>query len=204
MKNTLKLLLVLMLLADAPAAMAQYGFGTNTPASCAEVDITSTTLGFLPPRMSTTDISKISTPPDGLLVYDTSQGCLVYFTNKVAYPVYELPSSLPPAVASTGASSTIDSGINTSTAVTSYAYTPGSAPTSTEGTSAWKGSLDDGIVLSTTKPCPLLVKNQPVNFSTTPVDTSGKIEVILTGHEKTILAVSSTNNLHTTFDEVLL
>jgi hypothetical protein len=47
------------------------GIGTTGPAASALLDITSTTLGFLPPRMTTTQVGNISSPADGLMVYDT-------------------------------------------------------------------------------------------------------------------------------------
>ena len=47
------------------------GIGTSTPNSSSLFDITSTTKGFLPPRMTTTQKNAISTPASGLMVYDT-------------------------------------------------------------------------------------------------------------------------------------
>lgn len=47
------------------------GFGTITPAVSALVDITSTTKGFLPPRVTTVQRNAISSPTAGLLVFDT-------------------------------------------------------------------------------------------------------------------------------------
>lgn len=48
--------------------------GTTTPVSSAKVVISSTTQGFLPPRMTTTEKNAISTPAAGLIVYDTTLG----------------------------------------------------------------------------------------------------------------------------------
>jgi hypothetical protein len=45
--------------------------GTPTQAS-AVMEITSTTLGFLPPRMTTTQKNAITSPATGLMVYDTT------------------------------------------------------------------------------------------------------------------------------------
>lgn len=47
------------------------GFGTGTPDASALVDITSTTKGFLPPRMTKTQRDAISSPATGLVVYQT-------------------------------------------------------------------------------------------------------------------------------------
>ncbi len=53
---------------------AQTGIGTTTPDASAKLDVSSSNKGFLPPRVtlsSTTDISTISSPATGLLVYNT-------------------------------------------------------------------------------------------------------------------------------------
>lgn len=46
------------------------GVNNITPAATAVVDITSTTKGFLPPRMTTAQRTGISAPAEGLMVYD--------------------------------------------------------------------------------------------------------------------------------------
>ncbi|TDO73205.1 hypothetical protein EV143_106147 [Flavobacterium chryseum] len=51
---------------------AQIGIGTVTPNTSSVLDITSTTQGLLPPRMTTTQRNAIATPADGLMVYDTT------------------------------------------------------------------------------------------------------------------------------------
>ncbi|NBU58520.1 MAG: tail fiber domain-containing protein [Betaproteobacteria bacterium] len=52
------------------------GIGTTTPHASALLDITSTTKGFLPPRMTTVQAAAIASPADGLMVYDTDTGTL--------------------------------------------------------------------------------------------------------------------------------
>ena len=51
-------------------------FGTIAPVASAKVQIDSTTQGFLPPRMTTTQKNAIATPTSGLVVYDTTLGKL--------------------------------------------------------------------------------------------------------------------------------
>jgi hypothetical protein len=51
------------------------GIGTTTPDDAALLDVSSTTKGILPPRMTTTQRDAISSPPAGLLVYNTSLNC---------------------------------------------------------------------------------------------------------------------------------
>ncbi len=54
--------------------------GTRTPAISAELDVSSTTRGFLPPRVTTGQKNVIGSPVAGLLVYDTTLGKLSVFT----------------------------------------------------------------------------------------------------------------------------
>lgn len=53
-------------------ASGRVGLGTNTPSTAAQLDITSTTGGVLFPRMTTTQRDAISTPVDGLVIYNST------------------------------------------------------------------------------------------------------------------------------------
>jgi hypothetical protein len=44
--------------------------GNTAPSAAAKLQIDSITQGFLPPRMSTAERNNISSPPEGLVVYD--------------------------------------------------------------------------------------------------------------------------------------
>jgi len=55
------------------------GIGTASPAVSATLDITSTTQGFLPPRMTTLQRNNIATPATGLCVYTTDNNCLNFY-----------------------------------------------------------------------------------------------------------------------------
>ena len=57
-----------------------FGFGTITPSASAVVDLNSTTKGFLPPRMTTTEKNAITTPATGLVVYDSTLNKLAVYT----------------------------------------------------------------------------------------------------------------------------
>ncbi|MFA7192499.1 MAG: hypothetical protein WC089_04360, partial [Candidatus Paceibacterota bacterium] len=48
------------------------GIGTSTPNANAILDLTSTSKGFLPPRLTTTQKNNISSPPTGLTLYDST------------------------------------------------------------------------------------------------------------------------------------
>jgi hypothetical protein len=48
------------------------GIGTLSPNAAARLDVTSTTSGFLPPRMTEAQRDLIATPPDGLMLYNTT------------------------------------------------------------------------------------------------------------------------------------
>jgi hypothetical protein len=53
--------------------------GTASPSAAALLDVSSTTKGFLPPRMTTTERNAIVTPPAGLVIYNTSTNVLNFY-----------------------------------------------------------------------------------------------------------------------------
>jgi len=55
---------------------AQVGIGTATPAASAKLDVSSTTQGFLPPRMTTVQRDAIVSPATGLVIFNTSTNSL--------------------------------------------------------------------------------------------------------------------------------
>ena len=56
----------ILLLCTAAFAQAQVGIGTNSPSTSSILDVTSTTKGLLPPRMTTAQRNAISSPATGL------------------------------------------------------------------------------------------------------------------------------------------
>mgnify|MGYP000232876090 CR=1 FL=1 len=58
---------------------SQIGIGTSYPDASSILEVSSTTKGFLPPRLSTLDRQNISQPAEGLIVYNTSQNCLQFY-----------------------------------------------------------------------------------------------------------------------------
>ena len=66
-----KTILILTLLCAATSILAQVGIGTTTPDSSSILDLTSTSKGFLPPRMTSTQRDAIASPVAGLMIWCT-------------------------------------------------------------------------------------------------------------------------------------
>ena len=77
MKRANLLFTLILLLASSLASHAQVGIGTSSPN--AALDVTSTTQGFLPPRMTTTQRDAISSPAVGLVIFNTTTNCLNFY-----------------------------------------------------------------------------------------------------------------------------
>ncbi len=60
------------------SSLAQVGIGTTTPAASAQLDVSSTTKGFLPPRMTYIQ-REAFTPVEGLMIYNTDSKKPNYF-----------------------------------------------------------------------------------------------------------------------------
>jgi hypothetical protein len=58
---------------------AQVGFGTTSPDASAALDVSSNSMGMLPPRMTTNQRDAISSPAAGLMIYCTSVNDLQYY-----------------------------------------------------------------------------------------------------------------------------
>lgn len=71
--------LVIVICFSTFPGVSQMGIGTNTPDSSAVLDLVSTSRGFLPPRMNTTQILAIPKPAAGLMAYNTSYNLPVFF-----------------------------------------------------------------------------------------------------------------------------
>ena len=88
MKTVSKLTLGVLFMATV-ASYAQVGMGTVTPHASAALEVESTVGGFLPPRLTTAQRNAISSPAEGLTVYNTEYNCLEvyvgYWRNLCAY-----------------------------------------------------------------------------------------------------------------------
>jgi hypothetical protein len=78
MKKLLFLLPIFVLLQLCLYAQ-NVGIGTATPAVSAQLDVSSTTKGFLPPRMTYAERNAIANPGAGLIIYNTTTNKPNYF-----------------------------------------------------------------------------------------------------------------------------
>jgi len=77
MKPTNILIAISLVLGASLTSYAQVGIGTSSPN--AALDVTSTTNGFLPPRMTTTQRDAIASPAVGLVIFNTTTNCLNFY-----------------------------------------------------------------------------------------------------------------------------
>ena len=81
-----KISLITLILFTA-LSYSQVGINTQNPDLSAALDISSTTQGFLPPRLTYDEMKAISNPAQGLIVYCTDcigpQGTIIIFNGEV-------------------------------------------------------------------------------------------------------------------------
>lgn len=70
------LALLLLLFLTTPPLLAQNIIGGSTGDPSAVLDLRSSNKGLLLPRMTSEDRSAIANPAEGLLIYNTSLGCV--------------------------------------------------------------------------------------------------------------------------------
>jgi hypothetical protein len=78
-----KKLVVLFIVLLSFSVNAQIGIGTVTPNASSVLDVTSTTQGMLTPRMTTAQRTAITSPTNGLIVYDTDLNAFEYYDSGV-------------------------------------------------------------------------------------------------------------------------
>ena len=75
LSNIKNSLFIIILVLFSVSLNAQTGIGTTTPNASAKLEVYATNKGFLPPRVSltgSTDVSTIASPATGLLIYNTA------------------------------------------------------------------------------------------------------------------------------------
>ncbi len=78
---------ILLLLLTGSTLLAQVGINTDNsaPDNSAMLDVKSTSRGLLPPRMTTTQMYGISSPPEGLTIYNTTLNTICWFNGTSWY-----------------------------------------------------------------------------------------------------------------------
>ena len=109
------------------------GVGTTSPDASALTDLTSTTQGFLPPRMTTVQRNAIANPVNGLMIFNSTTGCPNYYFSSVWYewcgtPSYTAALTTLNCVGAT-TTGTLTNGTAASGVSTAIGYTGGNAGT---------------------------------------------------------------------------
>jgi hypothetical protein len=90
MKNKI---LFLILFFSSLAAFGQTGIGTTTPDASAQLEVSSTSKGFLPPRMTKEQRDAILSPAEGLLLYQIDNETGFYYFDGNAWMLLKIPVS---------------------------------------------------------------------------------------------------------------
>ncbi len=83
MKTTALLIFFYLIISSITYSQVGINADNSEPDPSAMLDVKSTTKGFLPPRMTTDQMNGIVSPPDGLLVYNTTVGSLYWFNGSL-------------------------------------------------------------------------------------------------------------------------
>ena len=80
-----RILFIIIAFCSSSFSSAQVGIGTTNPDASSVLDLTSTTAGLLPPRMTTTQRDAILSPAVGLFIYNTTINCMEWWTGNIWY-----------------------------------------------------------------------------------------------------------------------
>ena len=96
MKNMFRIITMFFLSVNSISVCAQTGIGPLTPDASAQLDVVSLNKGMLMPRMTTLQRTGISSPANGLLVYDTDTQSFWYYKTGTGWSnLQAMPFSLP-------------------------------------------------------------------------------------------------------------
>jgi len=107
MKSILYPFLFFLLSSALLPAQNNVGIGTTTPDPASILELKSPNQGLLVPRMSTAQRLAITTPKDGLLVYDTNLECFYYYNGSTTLWVSLCSAGPAGATGATGATGAI-------------------------------------------------------------------------------------------------
>ncbi|MBU2926612.1 hypothetical protein [Winogradskyella psychrotolerans] len=107
MKSILNLLGVLLICTTA--SFAQVGIGTENPDSSSILDLESTDKGLLLPRLTTGERDLISSPADGLTIYNTTTESLEVYTGSIWKRLTAEEETAPSLTMYTGSAGTMSS-----------------------------------------------------------------------------------------------
>jgi hypothetical protein len=178
------------------------GIGTASPNGSAALDVYSTTLGILPPRMTSTQEAAISSPATGLVVYNTTNNELESYTGSAwaavnAYDIAIFMPSTPTGGAIvrvvsartatypanlTGSTCVAKEGATASTAITINKVHSGTSTSVGTVTFAASGSANQTCTFTATSAISL-VSGDVIEFAfpSTPDATLGDIAITLEG-----------------------
>jgi uncharacterized protein (TIGR02145 family) len=74
--NTMEKKIIVLVLLLSAVSFAQVGIGTLTPDASAVLDVSSSTKGLLPPRLTTEQRNAMTNPTAGLAIYNSTLDCL--------------------------------------------------------------------------------------------------------------------------------
>jgi uncharacterized protein (TIGR02145 family) len=83
--NMRKNILGFLFLLGSCIIQAQIGIGVPNPDSSAVLELSSTSKGFLPPRLTTAQRDAIISPDVGLMIFNTTKNCLEWYNGTVWY-----------------------------------------------------------------------------------------------------------------------
>lgn len=163
--------LVVTLLVTCFSCVAQIGIGTTSPSSSAALDLTSNNKGFLPPRLSTSQRNSIVNPATGLLIFNSTIGCLQVNNGTESRPLWSSFGNAQISPTSNGTS--VFSSITCGTAQSGSLIFGQSAV-----------GVSQTVTVTVTKPgtYDITVSSQGVTFSASgTISSTGSHNIVLTG-----------------------
>ena len=161
-----RILFLLFLCVAVHSLSAQRGIGTNTPNASSVLDISSTTKGFLPPRMTYAQMINIANPTAGLTVYCTDCEPVGVHYYDGSFFLNTQTRATSGALSTLGTSSityTYPAGATSLTAGTVYTIADGI--TASVPYTGWGGNIHNPIVFNSTNAWGLKATLDPTSLT---------------------------------------